>query len=78
MDKSASNPFSVCINDAASNAQDFMENCQYDVCANQADKDLMKDAACNSLNAFAIRCQDLGILVDWRTTAGCGKLILAI
>ena len=72
-DDSPNNPFRPCINAAGSNAEGFMENCEYDVCANQPDTDLMKEAACNSLYAFAAKCQDLGILVDWRSAAGCGK-----
>ena len=74
VDESANNPFKPCINAAESDSAGFMTNCEYDVCANQPDTDLMKEAACNSLNAFAAKCQDLGIVVDWRAAAGCGEI----
>ena len=72
-DMSASKPFRACINDLKSNAVNLMENCVYDVCANQNGD--MKNAACKSLAVFATSCEDLGHIVDWRVTADCGKCI---
>ena len=65
--------FKACIAANPTAAAGYMENCRYDVCANQDNADNAKAAACGSLEAFATQCLDKGFVSDWRLVAGCRK-----
>ena len=70
------NVFRQCIAKIPNMAAGHMENCVFDVCANQDNPDAAKEAACGSLEVFAIECLNAGFDVNWRDTAGCRKYTL--
>ena len=65
--------FKACIASNPILANGHLENCRYDVCANQDNPTNAKAAACGSLEAFATNCLNKGFPSDWRTIAGCRK-----
>ena len=65
------NPFSSCFLRPGIDVPNWEENCRYDVCANQEDPDVIKQAACGTLAALAAECLNAGVPVDWREVADC-------
>ena len=75
-DDSNKGAFKKCIKEAGATANDFFDDCKYDICENQGDDDLMLEIACESISGFAEVCEDLGFVIDWREDAGCGWYLI--
>jgi hypothetical protein len=69
------NVFGPCIQDPEIHQTLDYENCRYDVCAfiNETEED-RKYMACGSLEAFVLKCESKGHVINWRDAADCRKL----
>ena len=71
---SPQNPFFRCIATLSPKVtKAISDDCIYDFCANDPDKEDQKQAACEALAHFAAKCEDIGIIVNWRDITNCGE-----
>lgn len=77
--QNADGPFKRCVLSVGEDTVNmYMGNCAYDVCAAAPEgTDAMKNAACQSLNAFAALCEVNSVApsLTWREDTNCGNIL---
>ncbi|KAK6172766.1 hypothetical protein SNE40_016361 [Patella caerulea] len=71
MIKNTDGPFAKCIKALGDDVIDYFDGCTYDACSYENQPAELKSSVCKSLEAFAADCEDVGIIVAWRSAGLC-------